>query len=171
MPRIDDHPLRLARMRAGMPQSKLAAAANVNRSTISAIEENRVTAPTSETMRSIESVLGLTPTSLEQELTRWQLSQHARGPILNPKARILLEQTPTMIAAMFPTWVSWRLVFSPSPTHFASLLGLNRQVVAGYERGIRVQGMPDPLTHALLTVLGVSPDYLKVLQQLPPSED
>ena len=51
------------------------------------------------------------------------------------------------------------------------MLGVNRQVIVGYERGIRVNGMPDPLTHALMTVLGVNADYLKVLQQLPPSED
>jgi hypothetical protein len=44
------------------------------------------------------------------------------------------------------------------------MLGVNRQVIVGYERGIpRVNGVPDPLTHALMTVLGVSIDYLKVL--------
>jgi transcriptional regulator with XRE-family HTH domain len=170
MPRIDDHPLRLARLRAGYGQIKLASLAGVNRSTISGIEENRVRTPTPETLRAIEQALNVPAQSLEVELTNWLRQQDARGPLLTPRARILLEQAPSVIA-MFPSWVAWRKIISPTPTHFASLLGVNRQVVAGYEQGIRVHGMPEPLVHALLTVLRVNNDYLKVLQQLPPSED
>lgn len=169
MPRIDDHPLRLARMRANVGQVKLAGQAGVSRSTISAIEENRAS-PKPETVEALERALNLAPQSLEVELTNWEALQHARGPLLSPRARILLEQAPSVIA-MYPSFKAWMLEISPTPTYFASLLGLNRQVVAGYLNGIRVNGMPQPLQHALLTVLRVNADYLKVLQQLPPSED
>lgn len=170
MPRIDDHPLRLARVRAGVGQIALAREAGINRSTISSIEENRTVSPAPETLSSIERVLNIPQGSLETALAQWHISRKLQGPQLTRAAQLLLDQRPTVIAT-FSSFVAWRRKISPSPTSFASMLGVNRQVIVGYERGIRVNGMPDPLTHALMTVLGVNADYLKVLQQLPPSED
>jgi transcriptional regulator with XRE-family HTH domain len=168
MPRIDDHPLRLARMRRNVGQITLSRESGVNRSTISAIEEGRTVTPSPETLSAISRVLQLADGQLERELTRWQAARADQGPVLSLVAQTLLRQPSTVIAT-FPSFVAWRKKLAPSPTAFASMLGVNRQVVAGYEQGIRVQGMPDPLTHALLSVLKIDNDYLKVLQQLPPS--
>jgi transcriptional regulator with XRE-family HTH domain len=173
MPAISDHPLRQHRQRVGVGQVTLARQAGLNRATVSAIEEGRSVTPTPETLRALEQALGLPPTLLEHELEAWQASRHQREPILTPSARILLQQRPTVIAT-FPSFVAWRQKVAPTPTAFASILGVNRGTVAEYERGIRQRGMSVQLAHALLTVfgpLGLTQEYLKVLQQLPPSEE
>ena len=80
MPRIDDHPLRLARVRAGVGQIALAREAGINRSTISSIEENRTVSPAPETLSAIERVLNIPQGSLETALAQWHISRKLQGP-------------------------------------------------------------------------------------------
>lgn len=171
MPRIDDHPLRLHRLYRGIGQISLAKQTGLNRSTISSIEEGRTVTVNPATLSALEAALLLHRGQLEAELAEWETVRRARGPVLNPHAVALLATPPPVVQTAFKSFVGWRKVFASSPTAFASMLGVNRQVITGYESGIRVNGMPDPLSHALLTVLKVSNDYLLALQRLPPTEE
>lgn len=170
MPKIDDHPLRLARIRAGVRPKQLADGIGVHRSTVAAIEEGRTNEPSPETVQAIESFLNLPPGRLQEDLARWQVKRAESGPQLTLRGKALLMASPETVAE-FPSFVHWRSMLSPSPTSFASMLGVNRVVVANYERGIRLRGMPDTLSHALVSVLGISNDYLLALQRLEPSDD
>ncbi len=170
MPRILDHPLRLHRLTAGIGQQELADAIGAHRSTLAAIEEARTASPTAETVAALERQLKLAPGQLATELERWRARRAAAPPMLTPTARATLELQPAAIA-MLPSFVAWRLRIAPTTAAFATMLSINRTVLANYERGIRERGMPETLAHAILSVLGVSTDYLLALERLPPTED
>lgn len=170
MPKILDHPLTLARERAGIGQRELAQLVGRDRSTIAAIEEARTQTPDGVTVQKIEEALRLAPGQLASQIALWRTQRAAQGPQLSPQARVVLEQSPFWVSEQ-RSFRSWREKISPSPTAFSSMLGVNRALVANYERGIRVDGMPAGLAHALMTVLGIDNDYLVALKRLPPMED
>jgi transcriptional regulator with XRE-family HTH domain len=167
MPKIDDHPLRLARVRAGMGQKKLADVIGVHRSTIAAIEEGRTNDPEPETVAAIESALQLPSGTFGRQLVLWRRHRSNVAPVVGGVGRAVLAAGPNHVAG-YGSFVEWRARFSSSPTAFASLLGVNRAVVANYERGLRVFGMPEVLQHALISRLGVSNEYIVALCALPP---
>lgn len=167
---IEDHPLRLARLRAGLGQRELAERVGMNRSSISAIEEGRTNTPTDESASHIEGVLSLPAGTLNRSIREWAAKRKARGVAVTPHARAVLKMDPAELP-VFRSFVHWRQQISPSATAFASLLGVNRAVVTRYEEGIRQRGMPDTLSHALLSVLHITNDYLLALQRLEPCED
>ena len=171
MPTVRDHPLYLARIRAGVGQKQLADAVGMNRSSIAAIEEGRTSTPTPGAVEAIEAKLGMFPRTLQPALDAWAAKRAANGPVLTPLATAVLREAPAGLNARYASFVHWRSQIAPSPTAFASMLNVNRAVVAKYEQGIRSRGMPDTLSHALVSVLGITNDYLLALQQLPPSED
>lgn len=170
MPKITDHPLRLARIRAGMGQTKLADVIGVHRSTIAAIEEGRTNDPEPTTIEAIETALQLPATTLARQLALWQIARINQAPQLGPVANAVLH-APVSHVEEYPSFVDWRRRISPSPTAFASTLGINRAVVANYERGLRRHGMPEVMQHAILARLGVSTDYLIALTELPPNRE
>lgn len=167
-PTANDHPLRLARIRAGMGQKELALRVGMNRSSIAAIEEGRTAEPTVENLQAIENVLG--NHKLRSEINAWHARKAEQGPSLTPHQRAFLQANPQVIAGL-DSFKGWREYLAPSATAFASMLGVNRAVVSKYEDGIRTRGMPDTLSHALVSVLHITNDYLLALQALPPSDD
>lgn len=168
--KFPNHPLTLARERAGIGQRALAEAINCHRSTLAAIEEARTVTPDPDTLRDIEVALKLPLDSLQESIARWRAEQRERGPLLTPTARAVLQATPHWVSQQ-GSFDRWRVNLAPSVTAFASMLGVNRAVVAQYEQGIRTNGMPQTLSHALLTVLGISNDYLVALKGLPPTSE
>lgn len=170
MPKIDDHPVRVARIYAGLSQEKLAAVVGINRATLSALEEARIANPKAETLDALTAALALPDGELERRLASWRTSWRERGPVLTPVAKILLQQPPTVIAR-FPSFVDWRKRIAPTATAFASMLGLSRGTLTEYERGIRTRGMPEALSNALMHVLKINGEYLRMLQLLPPSDE
>lgn len=164
MPRKLDHPLRLARIRAGVSQSALARDIGVNRSAVTAIEEGRVRMPKPETRNAIEQRLGLKTGQLRSELLEWSARQE--NVALSTRARAVLALSPTHVLA-YTSFTAWRSQLVESPTGFASLLRVNSDVVTRYEGGRNKGGMSDRLAGAIVNVLGVSDEYLGALQQLP----
>jgi transcriptional regulator with XRE-family HTH domain len=169
MPSFDDNPLRLARLRAGVPLTQLAADVGASRSTLNAIEEGRTKQPARLLCNKIDTRLGRPAGALEDELRGWHLH---RDPLdaLGPRARAVLGQQPSEVAK-YRSFAHWRAEFASSPTAFASLLGVDRAKVADYEGGIRVNGMPQTLSTALLTKLKISVPYLLELQKLEPNDE
>lgn len=164
----NDHPLRLARIRAGLGQKELALRVGMNRSSIAAIEEGRTATPTMENLQALENLLG--NHQLRSQINVWHARKAAQGPPLTPYQRELLRANPQEVH-YFSSFQAWREQLAPSVTAFASMLAVNRAVVSKYEDGIRTRGMPDTLSHALVSVLHITNDYLLALQALPPSDD
>jgi transcriptional regulator with XRE-family HTH domain len=159
-----DHPLRLARQRAAVSQSQLARDLGIARGTVTAIEEGRTRMPLPETRTAIEKRLKMQPGSLRNELVAWLAKEEKVE--LSTRARATLQLEPRHIAH-YTSFRHWRSQVVDSATGFASLLRVNEDVVAGYEKGLRTRGMPDSLAGALMNVLGVSPEYLAAVQKLP----
>ena len=170
MPRILDHPLRLHRVRLGVGQGQLAAAVGVHRSTVAAIEEARTVTPEPSTVAAIESHLRLSSGQLMLELQAWVLARRAEPPMLSPVARAVLAIPPEALVTV-GSFEGWRRRITPSVAAFATMLGINRTVVAAYEHGIRENGMSDSLAHALVRTFELSDAYLLALAKLPPSAE
>lgn len=170
MPRFEDHPIRLHRVRAGLGQARLSQLTGLHRSTISALEEGRVRSADDATVEAIASAMGLHGEDLQRELDAWWAKRAEQPPLLSPTAKAALAGG-AGYARSCASFVAWRERFAPSPTAFASLLGVNRAIVAGYERGIRERGMPESLQHALVSRLGIDNDTLLALMSLEPSHD
>jgi len=168
-PRLDDNPLRLARVRAGVPQATLAKQIGVSRSTLQAIEEGRTREPSRKLLWQLDNACGLATGTLEGQLQRWHAN---RSPLdrLTARQRAVLD-LPAAGVARYASFVAWRRELASSPTAFASLIGVDRAKVSAYENGIRVNGMPDTLATALVNALGISDAYLVELQRLEPSDD
>lgn len=169
MPSFDDNPLRLARLRAGVPLTQLAKTVGASRSTLNAIEEGRTKHPSPALCDAIDVELGRPPAALARELDRWH---RARDPLstLSNRGRAVLTQAPAEVAK-YRSFVHWRRELADTPTAFASLLGIDRAKVSAYENGIRVNGMPQTLASALVTKLKISDQYLLELQRLEPNDD
>ena len=170
MPRFEDHPIRLRRVRAGLGQARLAQVTSLHRSTISALEEGRVREPDAATVDAIATAVGVFPEDLHRELADWWSKREAERPLLSATGKAALAGGPNY-ARSCRSFAEWRSRFAPSPTSFASMLGVNRAVVAGYERGIRERGMPETLQHALTSRLGVSDGTLIALMALEPNHE
>lgn len=159
MARIVDHPVRLARISKNLSQSKLAVLAGVERSAVTAVEDGRTRKPSDK----ILSVLSDDPAQLLQACLVWwdlplkpRLSVEAEGVLLLP---------PYVLNQYFGSFGEWRGVFASSVTGFASLLRVNPAVVREFEQG-RVVGLGDVLVGRLVSVFGLSGEYLRALEGL-----
>ena len=164
MARIADHPLRLARITAGLSQNQLAQKAGVHRSALTAIEDGRTKRPTPKLTQTLAGILDVPASYLESEIEKWL--SNPRVASLTPAAKNLLEVPPYVLSQYYPSFIAWRTELAKTPTAFASMLRLNPATVRDYESGKTVS-MPDVLSGRLLTVLGVSTDYLVELEGLP----
>lgn len=169
MPVQNDNPLRLARIRADIPLSKLAEAVGANRSTLVAIEEGRTKSPSRALLWELDNALSLPAGTLDGQLQFWHRHRDPLG-MLTARARAVLAEPPAAVAR-YRSFVHWRRELAASPTAFASLLGVDRAKVAEYENGVRVNGMPDTLASALVNRLGISNAYLVELAKLEPNDE
>jgi transcriptional regulator with XRE-family HTH domain len=169
MPRLDNHPLVLARLSVGMSVIDLAEEIGVGRSAIVAIEDGRTQSPSTRTMLSIDRALKLRPGTLQQRMKEFVAEQLAHPPAVSLRALAILNQPTSSVARDYPSFAAWRLQISPNRSSFATLLLTNKDKIQMYEDGIRVKGMPDALATALLQRLGISHEYLLALKRLPPS--
>ncbi len=164
MTRWANHPLRLARQKAGVSQSALARDAGITRGAVTAIEQGRTRTPKAETLTKIARLVKMQPEDLRAELVAWLAAE--ANVELTAKARATLALEPRHIAH-YTSFTHWRQQIVDSPTAFAILLRLNADVVLRYEHGKQVRGMPDKLSGALMNVLGISEPYLAAVQALP----
>jgi hypothetical protein len=109
---------------------------------------------------------GHSPEELTKKVDAWRTQE--TDEILPTRWRAVISLPAEEIVRFYPTFQHWRMELSDNPTHFASVLRINRLTVSKYERGQFVGGMPDTLAHALASRLGLSEDYLTALESLPP---
>lgn len=170
MPRHEDHPVVVARLRAGVSRTALAREIGVDRSTIAAIEEGRTKTLSLDTATRIDRALRLQPGTIAASMAVWH-AQPGLSSRLSLQARAVLNRPAASVGATYSSFEAWRSVIAATPTAFASLLGVNVATVSRYERGVRRNGMPDTLASALMQRLDLSPQYVQALRGLPPCED
>jgi transcriptional regulator with XRE-family HTH domain len=169
MARIADHPLRIARLRAGISQEALAKRAGVQRSAISAIEDGRTKKPTERLIAAIAPLVDIPAADLEAEIQDW-LSRPIVPP-LRPAAVNLLAIPPYVLGQYYRSFAAWRKELAPTHTAFASMLRINPATVRDYENG-KLQTLPDTLARQMLKAFeahGFTPEYLAALEALPRS--
>lgn len=164
MARINDHPVRLARITAGLSQNQLAKKAGVHRSALTAIEDGRTRRPSKNLLATLSAALDVPEALLEAQIESWLANPHLTN--LTPAARNLIEVPPYVLSQYYPSFAAWRKELAKTPTAFASMLRLNPATVRDYESG-KTQVMPDVMSGKLLTVVGISPEYLVELEGLP----
>lgn len=163
MARIADHPLRIARLKAGLSQLELAKRAGVQRSAVSAIEDGRTRRPTERLIGTLANILSMAPDELEQEIQAWL--QKPLNPNLKPAAENLMLIPPYTLQQYYRSFSQWRAEIAPTQTAFASMLRINPAIVRDYENG-KLQRMPDGLSAKLIEAFKLSPDYLVALEEI-----
>lgn len=168
MPNYESHPLRVLRRRHGLEMKELARLAGVSRATVSQIEEGRTKKPNVKVLQVLSARSGVPVVELLERVDLWRSLPIAE--LLPQRAASMLQLDPPLLSQFYRSFAHWRGEFSANPTHFASVLRINRMTVAKYERGEFVGGMPDSLAHALHSRLGLSTDYISALEALPVGE-
>lgn len=173
MPKINDNPIRLHRLRAGnMGQKALAERSGLARSTIVAIEEGRTREPEDATLADIAEVLGVAPGRLKAEMAAWNTRRAQTMPELSPRAAAILRLSPSEVTRSFTSFAAWREQVAGSAVAFAQMLGLNHSTLTAYERGIRRRpGIPPVIASKIMDRLGVDIDYVIALQGLQPQDE
>lgn len=169
MARIADHPLRIARLRAGISQEALAKRAGVQRSAISAIEDGRTKRPTERLIAAIAPLVDTSAADLEAEIQAW-LNKPIEAP-LRPSAANLMVIPPYTLGQYYRSFQEWRREIAPTPTALASMLRINPATIRDYENG-KLQTLPDSLARQMLKAFeqhGFTPEYLAALEALPRS--
>jgi transcriptional regulator with XRE-family HTH domain len=164
MARITDHPVRLARIAAGLSQNKLATMAGIHRSALTAIEDGRTKRPTSKLTETLASCLQISPEVLSEEITQWL--EKPLTPFLKPSARNLLEIPPYVLGQYYKSFTQWRQEIAPTQTAFASMLRINPAIIRDYESG-KYLSMPDGLSGKMMNAFGIDGEYLVALEGLP----
>lgn len=164
MARITDHPIRLARLKAGLSQQKLADRAGIQRSALTAIEDGRTKRPTGKLIGVLAAIFDTPPAELEQEIEAW-LSKPL-SPSLRPSAQNLLTIPPYVLSQYYKSFAQWRSEIAPTQTAFASMLRLNPAIVRDYENGKYLK-MPDGLSGKMMNAFGIDGEYLVALEGLP----
>lgn len=169
MARIADHPLRIARLKAGLSQLELAKRAGVQRSAISAIEDGRTKKPTERLLGVVAPLLDMEIAELENDIQVW-LNKPLEPPV-KPSAVNLMAIPPYVLGQYYKSFKQWREEIAPTPTALASMLRLNPATVRDYENG-KMERLPDTLAAALFSAFekhGFSGEYLAALEALPRS--
>lgn len=164
MPSVQDHPLRLLRIRLGLTQAALAKEAGITRAAVAAVEEGRVRNPAQDLIMALSVRSGMSVEAIEQQLAAWASSK----PVLSKRAVNTLA-LPTYVLGQYASFAQWRKDIAPTVTAFASLAKCPRSSVARYEKGQLAQ-MPQPLINALY-YLGASPEYVAELMNVPNGYD
>lgn len=165
--RINNHPVRLARLQLGISQVELAKKAGVNRAAVTAIEDGRTKNPSDTILLPLASGLGIAIEDLRAEC-----KQFASAPIeiqAPPAVQNLMIIPPYTLSQYYKSFKQWRSEIAKTPTALASMLRVNPAVVARYESG-EMQAFPEILSRKLLEAFkpyGMSADYIIELEKLP----
>lgn len=169
MPAIESHPLRIARLSAGLSAQSLADELGLSRGLVTAIEEGRVKSVRREYIALLAERNDMAPARLEQFYANWRARFDERSSDittrLSPRARAVLQLSPELVSR-YPSFAAWRREFSKSTAGFASLLMVSATSLARYERGESTT-LPKALVRAFTRTLGMSPEYLQAVMELP----
>lgn len=169
MARIPNHPLRLARLEAGLSQMELARLAGVNRAAITAIEDGRTKKPSESILAPLAVRLGTEVAVLKENCENF-----IKAPLdvkVPPAVENLMIIPPYTLNQYYKTFRQWRQEIAKTPTALASMLRINPAVVSRYEAG-RLSGFPELLSRQLLEAFkpyGMTSEYVVELEKLPPA--
>lgn len=171
MPTIESHPLRIARIRAGLTAEKLGQLAGVSRGAVNALEQGRIKSPRAALIMVLARENGVDPERLKAIYDEWLLgfersTAEAFAEVesgLSPKARGVLALPPSVVLR-YGSFSAWRKDIHPSVAGFASLLRVSATTLRRFERGDIP--MPKPLVRSLSKVLRLSDEYLGALMEL-----
>jgi transcriptional regulator with XRE-family HTH domain len=171
MPTIESHPLRIARIRAGLSAERLGGLAGVSRGAVNALEQGRIKRPREELVVALARANGVAPELLWGLYNRWLEGFESSsvegwrevGSVLSARARAVLSLSPDVVLR-YGSFSAWRREIHPSVAGFASLLRVSATSLRRFERGD--VAMPKPLVRALLNVLRLSEDYVGALLSL-----
>jgi transcriptional regulator with XRE-family HTH domain len=169
MARIPNHPVRLARLEAGLSQVDLARIAGVNRAAVTAIEDGRTKQPSEAILAPLALKLGTTIEDLRQRIASFLNEPLAIEP--PPAVANLMLIPPYTLAQYYKTFKQWRLEIAKTPTALASMLRINPAVISRYE-GRQLVGFPELLSRQLLEAFkpyGMTSEYVLELEKLPPA--
>jgi len=165
--RINNHPIRLARLQLGISQVELAKRAGVNRAAVTAIEDGRTKTPSDAILAPLVTGLGITAEELRE-----QCKQFASAPLeieAPPAVANLMLIPPYTLGQYYKSFRQWRSDVAKTPTALASMLRVNPAVVSRYEAG-EMNAFPEVLSRKLLEAFkpyGMSVDYVVELEKLP----
>ena len=167
MARVVDHPVRLARLKAGLSQVELARLAGVVRSAVTAIEDGRTKRPDERILAVLVLRAGVDLKELQDRIDAW-----VGRPLVvevKPAVAALMSVPPYVLGQYYKSFRQWRLELASSPTAFASLLRVNPAVVSRWEAG-ELDRFPEVLSRKLVEAFGpfgLTPEYVVELEKLP----
>lgn len=162
MPIVQDHPLRLRRLRMGVSQAELGRRAGVSRSVIAQIEEGRVRNPNERILEVISTYTHTPIGQIREELDKWY-ERESKPPT---KRAVYALSMPADYVARYASYDQWRRDIAENPTQFATLLRVSRNTITAFENG-ETRGMPKPMVNALYNRLGLNDDYVAAVLALP----
>ncbi len=167
MARVVDHPVRLARLEAGLSQVELARLAGVVRSAVTAIEDGRTKRPDERILGVLAVRSGVSVEELQDRVGEW-----VGRPLVvdvKPSVAALMSVPPYVLGQYYRSFRQWRLEVASSPTAFASLLRVNPAVVSRWEAG-ELDRFPEVLSRKLVEAFGpfgLTVEYVVELEKLP----
>lgn len=162
MPIVQDHPLRLLRLRAGISQGEVARRAGVSRSSIAQIEEGRIEKPNERVVQVLAETTSTPAAKIMEDVALWHAQRVAP---LTRRAEMALA-LPASIVAQYADYDQWRGDIAENVTQLSSLLRVSRNTIVAYEEG-KTRSMPKPMIAALQNRLGLSDDYVAAVTKLP----
>lgn len=166
MPVIETHPLRIARVRAGLSAEALGELCGVSRGLINALEQGRVKRPKDAVFVVLARENGVEVDMLRAAYARWLRGTDFTPDVLSvlsPRARAMLALDPSVVRR-YGSFVAWRREFYPSVSGLASLLRVGATSLRRFEAG--EVSMPKSLQRALKRVLRLSDEYVEALMSL-----
>ena len=171
MPTIESHPLRIARIRAGLTAEQLGALSGVSRGAVNALEQGRIKTPRAALVMVLARENGVDSARLQAIYDEWLLGFERSTAAafsevessLSSKARGVLALSPDVVLR-YGSFSAWRKDIHPSVAGFASLLRVSATTLRRFERGD--VSMPKPLLRALSKVLRLSDEYVAALMEL-----
>lgn len=166
MPFYDDHPVRLLLLRSGLRQRELAAAAGLTNGAVDKVVMGMTRTPNPALLSALSRFTGVPAAQIADQVQAWNERPITSRLTRRAQATLLLD--PTDISVYYPSFRSWREEFAENPTAFASMLRVPRATVKEFEDGLRTV-FPPSLHSALVTVFGLSDEYVLALSRLPVS--
>lgn len=162
MPIVQDHPLRLLRIRAGLSQGEVARRAGVTRSAVAQLEEGRITKPNEKIVGVLSAQTGTPAAKIVEDVALWHTTL---ATPLSRRAEMALS-LPASIVDQYADYEQWRSDIAENVTQLSSLLRVSRNTIVAYEEG-RSRAMPKPMIAALQNQLGLSDEYVSAVTRLP----
>ena len=171
MPVIESHPLRVARVRAGLSAEELGRRCGVSRGAVNALEQGRIKSPRDELFIVLAVANGVSVERLRSVYREWLRGFEASSVDawrevegeLSSRARAVLYLRPDVVLR-YGSFSAWRREVHPSVAGFASLLRVSATSLRRFEGG--GVSMPKPLMRALFRVLRLSDEYVGALCRL-----